>query len=111
MITYTDFRLLLTNVSECPDFDSYAAEVGGSVPMDDGGDVIRTLSYIWEMGRVGLTIKSIATACGISVRRIAIEFGLPIRTVENWASGTTTPPVWQLPLIAYATLSNTIGPM
>ena len=108
MIPYNDFCRLLTDVSECPDFDAYVAEVGGSIPPDDADSVIRILSCIWEMGHDGLTIKSIATACGISVRRIAIEFGLPIRTVENWASGTTTPPVWQLPLIAYATMSNTI---
>lgn len=108
MIPYIDFLRLLANVSECPDFDSYAAAVGGTVPLDDSGDAIRTLSCIWEMGHAGLTIKSIASACGISVRRAAIGCGLPTRTVENWASGTTTPPAWQLPLIAYATMSNTI---
>ena len=108
MIPYNDFYRLLTDVSDCPDFDAYLAEVGGSIPLDDADAVVRILSTIWEMGREGLTIKSIATACGVSVRRAGIDCGIPQRTIENWASGTTVPPAWQLPLIAYATLSNTI---
>lgn len=108
MIPYTDFRRLLTDVSECPDLDAYIAEVGGSVPLDDVTDVIQLLTTIWTMGREGLTIKSIAAACDISVRQIALKYGLPTRTVENWSSGKTAPPPWQLPLIACVVLSDTI---
>ena len=106
MIPYADFRRLLTDVSECPDQAAYIAEVGGSVPLDDVDDTIRLLAILWEMGHAGLTIKSIAAACGISVRQIALRYGLPTRTVENWAGGKTEPPVWQLPLIAYAVMSD-----
>lgn len=106
MIPYTDFRRLLTDVSECRDLESYIAEVGGSVPLEDVDETIRLLTTVWNMSHDGLTVKSIAAACGISVRQIAIRYGLPTRTVENWASSERTPPTWQLPLIAYAVLSD-----
>ena len=108
MIPYDDFFRLLTDVSKFPDFDSYLSEVCGSVPLDDVGAVNLVLPYIWEMGRVGLTIKSIAASCTLSVRQLAIRCSIPQRTVENWAARKTEPPSWQLPLIAYATLSNTL---
>ena len=106
MIPYTDFRRLLMDVSECSDLDAYIAEVGGSVPLDGVDEVIRLLTALWEMAHDGLTIKSISATCDISVRQIAMRYGMPTRTVENWSSGTTEPPVWQLPLIAYAVLSD-----
>ena len=106
MIPYTDFRRLLTDVSEFRDLETYIAECGGSVPLDDVEEVIRMLTILWEMGRCGLTIKSISAACSVSVRQIALRYGLPTRTVENWARGQTEPPVWQLPLIAYAVISD-----
>ena len=106
MIPYTDFCRLLTDVSEFRDLDNYIAEVGGSVPLEDVNDIIKVLTILWEMGRPGLTIKSISAACDIPVRQIALQYGLPTRTVENWAGSKTTPPVWQLPLIAYAVMSD-----
>ena len=106
MIPYQDFKRLLMDVSECNDLDAYIAEVGGSVPMDDVDDVLKLLTIIWGMGNEGLTIKSLSAACDISVRRIAMKYGLPTRTLENWASETRTPPEWQLPIIAFAVLSD-----
>lgn len=106
MIPYQDFKRLLTDTTECNDLDAYIAEVGGSVPMDDVDDEIKLLSMIWAMGNKGLTIKSLSAACDISVRKIAMQYGLPTRTVENWASGDRNPPEWQLPLIAYAVISD-----
>lgn len=108
MIDYTNFRRLLTDTTECKDLDSYITEVGGSVPLDDVDEAIKMLTIIWHMGHTGLTIKSLSAACDVSVRRIALQYGLPTRTVENWSSGDRTPPEWQLPLIAYAVLSDSI---
>lgn len=109
MIPYTDFRRLITDASECRDLEAYIAEVGGSVPMDNVEDTVRLLTALWKMANAGLTIKSIAAACDISVRQIALRYGLPTRTVENWAGGKTEPPVWQLPLIAYAVTSDCLA--
>lgn len=109
MIDYTDFRRLLTDATEYKDLDAYIAEVGGSVPLDDVGKVVKLLTMIWDVVHAGLTIRSLSAACDISVRRIALQYGLPTRTVENWASGDRNPPEWQLPLIAYAVMSDSIG--
>ena len=108
MIDYTDFRCLLAETTEYKDMETYIADVGGSVPLEDVGEVGKMLTVIWGMGHAGLTIRSISAACEISVRGIALKYGLPTRTVENWASGSRTPPEWQLPLIAYAVLSDSI---
>lgn len=106
MIPYLDFRRLLTDVSEVGNFDAYVAEVGGSVPLDDVEDVLRLLRLTWALGHDGLTIRKIAEVCDISMRWLAMEYGIPTRTVESWAAGVRNPPEWQLPLIAYAALSD-----
>lgn len=109
MIPYQDFKRLLTDTTEYKDLDAYIAEVGGSVPLDDVGKVVKLLTMIWDVGHEGLTARNLAAVCDISVRRIALQYGFPTRTVENWASGDRTPPEWQLPLIAYAVMSDSIG--
>ena len=105
MINYTDFLRLLYAVPDCATLDEYIAECGGSVPLDDINQVIDLLGLIYEIG-CDLSIKTIASACGISVRRLAMSYGIPTRTVENWSSGAARPPLWQLPLIAYAAISD-----
>lgn len=109
MIEFSEFRRLLTDTTECTDLDSYIAEVGGSVPLDNVDAVVRLLSAIWTMGKDGLTIRSVAAASDISLRQLAMTYGLPYRTVQDWAAGVRTPPEWQLPLIAYAVLSDCMG--
>lgn len=109
MIPYSDFRRLLIDVSECKDLDEYIAEVGGSVPLDDADEIIRLLGRLWDMAHDGLTIKSIASVCDTSVRQIGIKYGIPRRTIGDWATETREPPTWQLPLIAYAALSDFVG--
>lgn len=104
MISYTDFRRLLTDVSECANLYVYIAECGGSVPLDDVDDVIHLLTAIWTMARDGLTIKSIAQACDISMLSLSRELGISRRTIGDWSTGNRNPPEWQLPLIAYAVL-------
>lgn len=105
MINYTDFLRLLYSVPDCATLDEYIAECGGSVPLDDVDQVIDLLGLIYEIG-LDLSIKNIAASCGVSVRRLAMSYGIPTRTVENWASGAARPPLWQLPLIAYAAISD-----
>lgn len=106
MINYSCFVRLLADVQDCNDLDSYISECGGSVPMDDAQQVVRLMQAIWEMAHDGLTIKRIAAACGLSVRQISIRYGISKRTLENWSSCINTPSAWELPMIAYAVLSD-----
>ena len=104
MICYTDFIRLILAVAECDSLDIYLAEVGGSVPLV----ALPLLEKIYAVAHGGLTIRSIANAAGLSMRKMAMTYGLPLRTVENWSEGVREPPAWQLPLIAYAVLSDKV---
>lgn len=109
MMTYHRFLSLLFDVSDCSTLEEYIAECGGTVPADSAEEAIRILTAIWAMAHDGLSIKSIASACELPVRRIAITLDIPLRTVEDWAAGVRNPSPWQLPLIAYAVLSDYMG--
>lgn len=102
MLTYTDFRRLLLAAPECADLDVYLAEMGGSVPPE----ALPLLEMAYTAAHDVLTIRSIADAAGLSLRKLAMTYGLPLRTVQDWAAGVRTPPEWQLPLIAYAVMSD-----
>lgn len=104
MIAYHDFLRLLLAAPECCELDSYLAEEGGSVPPE----ALPLLEPIYRMSHDGLTIKSIADSVGLSLRQLAIRYGLPYRTVQDWGAGLRNPPAWQLPLIAYAVLSDRV---
>lgn len=106
MIPFTDFRRLILAASECSALDQYMAECGGSVPLDDPSEAISLLDTLYRIGHDGLTIKRISEACSIPVRQIAIRYGIPTRTLENWSSGDRKPSDWQLSLIAYAVISD-----
>lgn len=49
-----------------------------------------------------MTIKDIRTATGLSQAKFAERFRIPRRTVENWESGTSTPPPYVVYLLAIA---------
>ena len=109
MMTYQRFLSLLFDVSDCSTLEEYIAECGGAVPADSAEEAIRILTAIWAMSHNGLSIKSIASACELPVRRIAITLDIPLRTVEDWSAGVRNPSPWQRPLIAYAVLSEYVG--
>lgn len=106
MIRFERFYCLLADARECRDFDEFCRECGSTTGVEDVPQALRLLRAAWTMGHEGLTIRKIAEACDISMRRLAMIYGLPTRTVENWAAEVRRPPEWQLPLIAYAALSD-----
>lgn len=110
MIPYSDFARLLTDTAEYTDFDQYVAECGGSVPLNDVSDVLHVLRIIWAMGHEGLTIKTIAAACDRSVRSFYRDYGIPVRTLENWSINVRTSAPYVLPLVAYAATSDYTEP-
>lgn len=104
-MTYPDFRRLLLAAGDTPDLTAYVADEGGSVPAAD----LPLLPIIHQMGQGYLTIRSIAQACGLSVRRLGHELGISYTTTSKWSDGSRSPSPWQLPLIAYAAISLTGG--
>ena len=116
-MTYPDFRRLLLAAGDTPDLTTYISDNAPELKMpprpDEGGSVpaadLPLLPIIHQMGQGDLTIRSIAQACGLSVRRISSELVISYSTVAHWAQGHHTPTPWQLPLIAYAAISLTGG--
>ena len=106
MIPYSDFYRLMMDAKECASVKEYIAECGGSVPLDDAAQTMQLLERIWSMAHEALTIKTISDACGIAVRQIALNYHIPQRTLENWSNGSRAPSEWQLPLIAYAVVTD-----
>lgn len=102
MITYTDFRRLILAAPECDSLELYLAEEGGSVEPE----YVTLLGRCYTAAHDGLTIRTIADAAGLSLRKLAMTYGLPVRTVQDWAAGVRKPPEWQLPIIAYAVLTD-----
>lgn len=106
MIPYNDFARLLMDTTEFSTLAAYIADCGGSVPMDDTQEVCKLLQRIWVMGHNGLTIQSITEAAERPLRALAKTYKLPYKTAYQWKSGERHPPEWQLPIIAYAVLSD-----
>lgn len=46
-------------------------------------------------------IREIRKRTGMTQAEFSAEFEIPRRTIENWESGTTTPPQYVVKLLAY----------
>lgn len=46
-----------------------------------------------------MTVREIAFAAGLSLRALAARFGIPYRTVQDWAAGARTPPPYVLQMM------------
>ena len=79
------------------------------MPLEDVTQTVRLLEIIWNMAHDGITIRSISGACDTPVRQIAMNYGIPQRTLENWSDGSRAPSEWQLPLLAYAVASDDLA--
>ena len=106
-MSYQGFLRLLTDVTECDDFDSYVAEVGGSVPPDiDDARIIKLLTDIWAYGQAR-TVEALRSITGLSRAEFARSYRLPLRTLENWeaegANARNAPP-YMRDLLAYAVI-------
>lgn len=106
MIPYHDFTRLLTDTKKFETPAAYIANYGGSVPLDDTREVCKLLQRIWALGHDGLSVQRIADTSDRALRALAQAYGIPYRTMQDWKSGERHPPEWQLPLIAYAVLSD-----
>ena len=107
-MNYQDFYRLLTDVSECDDFDTYAAEVGGSLPPEiDDARLLPLLSDLWAYGK-DRNVATLRKLTGLSRAAFARVYNLPLRTLENWESSGSanarTAPQYVLDLLAYAVI-------
>lgn len=106
MIPYADFARLLADTAEFDNFESYAAECGGSVPVDNMYSAIALLTQIWELGHDGLSIDSLRAVAGITLAELCRAYNVPYGTAQRWHLGSRKPPEWLLPALAYAVLTD-----
>lgn len=101
-----DYNTLLGGAMESPDMDTYIAEWGTSSifypdPDDPGPEVqevVDTLTRIWEVAHI--TIKDLVAAAGGKMTHLASRFGIPYRTIQDWASGQRQCPGYTLRMMA-----------
>lgn len=106
MIPYADFARLLADTKKYDQFEAYAAECGGSVPVDNMYSAIALLTQIWALGHDGLSIDSIRAVADVTLAELCRDYKVPYRTVQDWGAGRRKPPEWLLPLLAYAVLTD-----
>lgn len=98
-MTIDQYNICLAEMPNYADPDAYISDLALSSIWGDPEDAVdipaqrvSDLLSLWEAAH--RSIKDIASEAGLSVRRTALSFGVPIRTVENWASGTHPMPVY-----------------
>lgn len=104
-ITYQNFHALVIDAAECSTEEQYIAEAGSSVYADlDADEILSMLHRIWiyHTGGLGALRKEL----GLSRISLSREYGIPIRTLENWDAGVAVPQKYVSDPIAYALLAD-----
>lgn len=85
-MTYTELRRLLIDADECETFEQYLAETGGSLDAEfyeSENAAYNLLADVWKLHQ-NHTYRTMVEISGLSNRQIAVRYGIPIRTAENW---------------------------
>lgn len=101
-MTYTELRRLLIDADDCETFEQYLAEVGGSLDAEfyeAENAAYNLLTDLWKLHQ-NHTYRTMVEISGISNRQIAVRYGIPIRTTENWHIGKREIAPYLLDLIA-----------
>lgn len=90
-MTPSQYRAVVAESVDYTDRDAYVSDLALSSIWGDpeGADIpaerIEQLGEIWDAAH--RDIKGIASAAGMSCRRLADRFCVPYRTVEDWSAG------------------------
>lgn len=101
-MTYVELRRLLNDADECGNFEQYLAEVGGSLDAEfyeTENAAYDLLADVWRLHE-NHTYRTVVEISGTSNRQIAVRYGIPIRTTENWHIGKREIAPYLLDLIA-----------
>lgn len=90
-MTNKEYLTCLQAALECTDCDTYTSDMALSTIWGDAPDApipperLEALAGIYTAAH--RTIKEISAAAGMSNRKMAERFAIPIRTMENWSTG------------------------
>lgn len=101
-MNYKTFKSLFDEALSYDDVDEYVLHHDWSDWMNDyqENEVGLVLQSIFKMAHS--PFKEIRENHKLSRAAFARNFGIPIRTAENWEYETTGMPEWQKPLLCYA---------
>ena len=111
-MVYNDFLRLTMDASEFVTLEDYISEVGGSVPPSVQDDkMIPLLEACWTYGRDRM-VTTVRAITGLSRAAFARDYHLPLRTVENWESDTSSArhaTGYVVDLLAWAVINDIIS--
>lgn len=86
---FDDLRGLLADARACGTLDNFIVECGGSLPDDsyyeDTDKAVKVLTLLYSC-RYGIDVKDLLKLHGGSMAEFARDYGIPYRTVQDWAS-------------------------
>lgn len=95
-MTDKQFYFCYTEIPNYHDRDAYISDVVLSSIWEDSPcdeipeERIDSVGRIWDAYHK--TVRQIASDAGLSHRKLAERFCIPVRTVEDWCTGKRTPP-------------------
>lgn len=109
-MTKQQFHAQRINALDCTDFEQFVAECGGSMPEEyfaEGVDIVSAMQQIWDLA-FNFTFRRLKCIHGGSLRSISQEYGIPLRSLEDWNSGKSSPPEYVLEFLSADILGNRI---
>ena len=109
-MTKQQFHAQRLNALDCTDFEQFVAECGSSMPeeyFDECVDIVAAMQQIWDLA-YDFTFRRLKCIHGKSLRSISQEYGIPLRSLEDWNSGKSSPPEYVLEFLAADVLANRI---
>lgn len=95
-MTLKQYQFCIRELPEYKDVDSYVSDIAlSSIWEDTTSDEIpagrvEAIAKIWDAYHK--SVKDIAAEAGMTQRKLADRFCIPLRTVEDWCAGKRTPP-------------------
>lgn len=107
---YRDFRNIYLSLDDCDSEEMFIAERGWQDWMkeyaddESGGNITNILHNVWCMK--GNIVKGLKSVFGLTQRKISEEYGIPIRTIEQWSSGLKKIPLGKACMLAYCVFTD-----
>lgn len=95
-MTLNQYQFCIQEIPEYTDADTYVSDIALSsiwedTPSDEiPADRVEAIAKVW--GAYHKSVKDIAAETGMTQRKLADRFCIPLRTVEDWCAGKRTPP-------------------
>ena len=107
---YLDFRNIYLSLDDCDSEEMFIHERGWQDWMeeyadDESGEKITNILHdVWCMK--GNIVKGLKSVFGLTQKKISEEYGIPIRTVEQWSSELKKIPPEKACMLAFCVFTD-----